>query len=1279
MTSHAPRLTRRQIVIMGIVGLSLVLSLARAFPFSGSLLSLILVVGIQVGLSGYLLLEILGVMPRHWALAPAWILVAGLAVIVPLGSVFRLFGWPLPYYVALLHGLLLVMALRLPPNRAAWGLELKAINNADRLVLVGLLVLCTVITLAVGLSRNGMRFAGWPDETEFISKINWMVVHPYEPGRYTIQTSVGQGDVDARYLTDGLTFNHAVWAWIAQIPAPTLIYDYLTPLFLWLVPLATYGLGLILTGERRFATYMVIALTVVGSLSIDHLGYETFFGFGDQAFSGVRTLRTFSMTLLVPIGQQICLEQLQRPRRRLLVFLTLAAITLVLIHPQGLAMVLVTILGAVLAFSVLQKQPLRAQLGLLLALILPLLIPFVQGMLWKTQLDRLYTSNEGFGFLLTLQNVPLLGETYIVHPALLLSSPILLVALVLGLTMPLWRRQRPETYLGAGSAVMMILFLFTPGTTALFGMLVQRSFIGRFLLLLPVAVIYGSALDSVILLLRKRQPAYERLAWGAILLAFLVVYAEPLPIPASPRDQIRSADAIQGAYLIRDSERTLLAQLATDPIFERTEPVVVLAPDRSANFFVEELPNVLTPGGRSWYGGNLASAGVERFYARAGDAVFLDTDDLAFLEEWQVDLIIIEADQPRAAMLRLNPARFDLRYQTGGLWVFEVKSTAANAADALFAQMNQQIEASLNPRLAGELQALYRAGDPAFGDLVDAWQRHAHPDDPLVRYGLANALLLAGDDAAAAQELGVLVDSGDAGPQVWTLLARTRRYAGDMARAVDALMDWLQSSEPEIRLAAAALAASPEFVSVLDAPQMAQVAAALTAERSTLEILLDTPEALRSTAILLATQGHTAEASALLNLIPFLHQYPEDVVSQARFALAAGEIDQALAILQPYTDPDWYFAAAHVHPDRWEPNIVEGAYHLLQGQIDQQQHADDSARQHFEIAARKGYEVAGLAGLAAIGADMQLGDFPDCDLWQTILAHEAQPTRDSAQQVQQLLAAAGYSSPAPDSDLRTVGWLATAGQHLPGLLRAYPIGDTAVGFCAQLGGDYAPFRAGSWAIKVVDADDYQVYGQRILNTPYAPGVSLRWCDTVTLNSPPPAFEAARVILQAIGTNELVHYEEALLPVTLNPQHAREEDIEHRLADNQFGAAIQLRGYTVGEFSTDRLVIDLFWRTETALAADWQVFVQVFDADGTFVATQDNAPAEGRYPTSQWEPLQIVGDHHELAFTPPLASGTYTLRTGFYSLADLQRLTVTASTLEVTDNSLSLGTFEVASP
>jgi len=103
----------------------------------------------------------------------------------------------------------------------------------------------------------------------------------------------------------------------------------------------------------------------------------------------------------------------------------------------------------------------------------------------------------------------------------------------------------------------------------------------------------------------------------------------------------------------------------------------------------------------------------------------------------------------------------------------------------------------------------------------------------------------------------------------------------------------------------------------------------------------------------------------------------------------------------------------------------------------------------------------------------------------------------------------------------------------------------------------------------------------------------------------------------------------------------------------FQDKIRLLNWTVAH-SEGQLRVTLAWQAAAPISVNYTAFVHLLEAtDGPPVAQSDRPP--GGYPTSSWQPGEIVIDTFVVDLPPDLPPGTYTLHTGMYDLTTLERL------------------------
>jgi hypothetical protein len=120
---------------------------------------------------------------------------------------------------------------------------------------------------------------------------------------------------------------------------------------------------------------------------------------------------------------------------------------------------------------------------------------------------------------------------------------------------------------------------------------------------------------------------------------------------------------------------------------------------------------------------------------------------------------------------------------------------------------------------------------------------------------------------------------------------------------------------------------------------------------------------------------------------------------------------------------------------------------------------------------------------------------------------------------------------------------------------------------------------------------------------------------------------------------------------------------------QLGDSLVLIG---GDFSEtalhpgQTLAYTLHWQAIDSIAQDYTVFNHLVDAEGNMIAQQDSMPQQNLYPTSLWDPGEIVVDPHAISLPIDLEPGVYTLRVGLYESETGQRLRLKNRTQDFVD-------------
>jgi hypothetical protein len=112
----------------------------------------------------------------------------------------------------------------------------------------------------------------------------------------------------------------------------------------------------------------------------------------------------------------------------------------------------------------------------------------------------------------------------------------------------------------------------------------------------------------------------------------------------------------------------------------------------------------------------------------------------------------------------------------------------------------------------------------------------------------------------------------------------------------------------------------------------------------------------------------------------------------------------------------------------------------------------------------------------------------------------------------------------------------------------------------------------------------------------------------------------------------------------------------RTTDVEFSDRIALLGYDP-KLLENRLQLTLYWQAERLLDQNWTVFVHLVDNSESLVAQHDSQPRAGAYPTSVWDPGEVVADRHEVELPVDLPEGNYQVVVGLYTADSGERLPV----------------------
>jgi hypothetical protein len=92
--------------------------------------------------------------------------------------------------------------------------------------------------------------------------------------------------------------------------------------------------------------------------------------------------------------------------------------------------------------------------------------------------------------------------------------------------------------------------------------------------------------------------------------------------------------------------------------------------------------------------------------------------------------------------------------------------------------------------------------------------------------------------------------------------------------------------------------------------------------------------------------------------------------------------------------------------------------------------------------------------------------------------------------------------------------------------------------------------------------------------------------------------------------------------------------------------------------------------------DYTVFVHLIDEEGQIWGQKDNQPEGGFYPTSFWDPGEVIKDEYRLQVRPETPKGEYQIEIGMYLLDTNERLPLKDRSGKMIDERILLGPVKV---
>ncbi len=167
---------------------------------------------------------------------------------------------------------------------------------------------------------------------------------------------------------------------------------------------------------------------------------------------------------------------------------------------------------------------------------------------------------------------------------------------------------------------------------------------------------------------------------------------------------------------------------------------------------------------------------------------------------------------------------------------------------------------------------------------------------------------------------------------------------------------------------------------------------------------------------------------------------------------------------------------------------------------------------------------------------------------------------------------------------------------------------------------------------------------------------------VPIGAPPGEYALQLVVYRARDDAQLrvADSDRAAVPLArvnvISPAQANLAAIPNRMSIN-LANAVRLVGYAAPSPMQpgNPASITFFWQATRALDRDYAVVTRIQDARGNIYATTQAAPARGIYPTTRWQPNEIVRDPQTLTLRGDTPAGDYRIVVALVDAAHTTRL------------------------
>ncbi len=165
---------------------------------------------------------------------------------------------------------------------------------------------------------------------------------------------------------------------------------------------------------------------------------------------------------------------------------------------------------------------------------------------------------------------------------------------------------------------------------------------------------------------------------------------------------------------------------------------------------------------------------------------------------------------------------------------------------------------------------------------------------------------------------------------------------------------------------------------------------------------------------------------------------------------------------------------------------------------------------------------------------------------------------------------------------------------------------------------------------------------------------------VPAGTPPLTYDLTLVVYDPLTGQPLTTAPDGAISLVLGPVTvlSASQSLDGRpLADFGPLQLVQARSPASVISPGDGIPVELLWQAaQGATPQPLVVVFQLMDGQGNVVASLEQEPLQGRYPTTEWRVDELVRDRHQLRVPDSAPPGAYDLIVGVYQTGDRERLT-----------------------